>query len=173
MGRRSVGIGVLVGGIVLAACGGGTSPEDYAAAVCNSGSDWVDALQDAADQLQNQVDSATPEEAKQLLLDFLDGTVDETDELLNELQEAGEPSVDNGEAFAADVEDKFEQARDALENARDEVQGLSTDDTTTFTQKASELGSLLGQVLSNFEPPSNEEMEAAFEDVAACRDLEG
>jgi hypothetical protein len=46
-------------------------------------------------------------------------------------------------------------------------------DEATFSQKASELGSLLGQVLSNFDPPRNEEMEQAFEDVSACNDLEG
>jgi hypothetical protein len=171
--RRSVGIGVLVGSLLLAGCGGGTSPEDYAAAICNSGADWVDALQAQADQLQSQVEGATPEEAKQQLVDFLDGTIDETDELLNEIEEAGDPDVDNGEAFAADVEDKFQEARDALTNARDQVQALSTSDTETFSQKASELGSLLGQVLSNFEPPRNEEMEQAFEDVAACQDLAG
>ena len=173
MARRFVGIGVLVGGIILGGCGGGTSPEEWAEAVCSSGADWADALRSQADQLQSQVDSATPEEAKQLLLDFLDGTVDETEDLLADIEEAGEPGVDRGDAFAADVKDEFEEVRDALDNARDEIESLSVSDPQTFSQKASELGSLLGQVLSNFDRPRNEEMEQAFEDVAACNDLEG
>ena len=173
MGRRFVGIGVLACGIALSGCGGGTSPEEWADAVCSSGADWVDALQSEADQLQSRVDSATPEEAKQLLLDFLDGTVDETNDLLADIEEAGEPSAERGDAFAADVEDEFQEARDALANARDEIEGLSVSDPETFKQKASELGSLLGQVLSNFDPPRNEEMQQAFQDVAACNDLAG
>ena len=173
VGRRLVGIGVLVSGVILSGCGGGTSPEEWAEAVCSSGADWADALQSQADQLQSRVDTATPEEAKQLLVDFLDGTVDETEELLADIEAAGEPSADRGEAFAADVEDEFEESRDALANARDEIESLSVTDPATFSQKASELGSLLGQVLSNFDPPRNEEMEQAFEDVAACNDLGG
>ena len=173
MARRFVGIGVLVCGAALAGCGGGTAPEDWAETVCNAGADWTDALQSEADQLQSQVDSATPEEAKQLLVDFLEGTIEETDELLNDIEEAGAPGADNGESFAADVEDEFEEARDALTNARDEIESLSVSDPATFSQKASELGSLLGQVFSNFEVPRNEEMRQAFEDVAACNDLEG
>ena len=173
MGRRFVGIGAVLTAALVAACGGGTSAEEWASAVCNSGGDWVDALQSEADALQSTVESASPEEAKQLLLDFLDGTIDETDELLTEIENAGTPDAEGGEAFANDVEDQFGEAREALENARDQVAALSPSDPETFSQKASELGSLLGQVLSNFEPPNNQEMEQAFEDAAACNQLSG
>ena len=173
MGRRFVAAGACIVAVMVAACGGGTSPEEWATAVCNSGGDWVQALQSQADQLQSSVENATPEEAKQKLLDFLDGTVDETDDLLADIEAAGQPDAENGEAFASDVEDEFEEARDALANARDEIQSLSTADNTTFSQKASELGSLLGQVLSNFDVPRNDAMEQAFDDAAACNDLTG
>ena len=173
MGRRSVEMILLVAGMALVACGGGTSPEDYATAICNSGGDWVDALQGRADSLQNSIDTDTPEEGKQILLDFLDGTIDDTDELLDEVEEAGTPDVDGGEEFADDVQDTYDQAREAFVNARNEVEQLPTDDPETFGQKASELGSLLGQVLSNFEPPRNEEMEQAFDDADACDDVIG
>jgi hypothetical protein len=171
VGRRMVGIAVLIPGLVLVGCGGGTSPEDYAAAVCNSTGDWIDSLQGSAEALQDSVNTDNPEEAKQLILDFLDDTINDTDELLGEVEEAGSPDVDGGEEFADDVTELFDQARDALANAQNEVEGLPTDDVQTFSQKASELGSLLGQVMANFEPPRNEEMEQAFEDANACSDI--
>ncbi|MGH2754245.1 MAG: hypothetical protein ACRDLB_07395 [Actinomycetota bacterium] len=159
---------------VAGACGGGdggsgADPNSYANDICTAVGDWVSAIQEGAASI---TESNDPASGVQALQSFLDNAVSDTENLISEVEAAGAPDVDGGEEFADDLRAAFEEARTVLEQARDDVADLPTDDPTAFGEAASELGAsvqeALGAVGDELQEPEAEELGAAFEEEEAC-----
>jgi hypothetical protein len=108
--------------------------------VCASISSWQDELVSGASDLQA---ATTPEEAQQLVGDYLKEVVDATDVMVDEVAGAGVPDVDQGEAIAEDFQTALGSLRDSFQEARAEVESLSADDPITLGQQLEDVGASL------------------------------
>ena len=68
---------------------------------------------------------ASLEDGRTLLTNFLEFTVDRTDELLAEVEGAGQPDLDEGEALARDFRANVLPLREALADALERARNLS------------------------------------------------
>ncbi len=132
---------------VLAACGGGSDSssetaaattaeaaaavpaDEWAASVCTAVGDWQTELQSSAPDAGNLTDI---ESAKQTLGDFLDGASTATDEMVSEVEAAGVPDVENGEEIAQKFQANLAAVGDSFDQAKTDLDALSTDDPTGF-----------------------------------------
>jgi hypothetical protein len=182
---RSTLIAILAVSVALAACGGdddgggnSVSAEDYASAICSATQDWVEGLQQRATDLPGSLGTnATPEEGKEALAGFLDDVITDTDDWISALSDAGDPDVDGGEQAAEDLRNAAEEAKGVLEDTRDRVDDLPTDDEQRFAQEAGEVGSAtqesLGKVGDAISEPESEELRNALQDTPECSQLAG
>jgi ABC-type transporter Mla subunit MlaD len=180
----------------LAACGGGSdtnragttptatpsspstetvSAEEYMQTLCSETLNWFETIQEDAGEIQALGTDTPPDEAKEKLQGFLDATIENTDELISAVEEQA-PDVENGEEISDDVAAAFGDAKEAFEEAKDQVDDLPTDDQEAFDQQLSEIGSALsaqGDALrEGFGALSDsEELETASEEVDACAEL--
>jgi hypothetical protein len=112
-----------------------TEVSAWAHVMCTSIGTWVQALGEGADALSGRVDTAqNVKEVKQILVDFLDNTVTRTDQLLNELHDAGNPSTTGGSQVAAAIVNGVSAARRTIADALKAARKLPTSNLTKFSQ---------------------------------------
>lgn len=181
---------------VLAACsddgGGGTDPTDaadeteapaatdadtYAATVCGALGDWMTSIEEGNATLQGSLENETDlEQVKQRLLEFLDDTIANTDEMISTIESAGAPDVDNGEELHGQLVDLLGQAKTAFEDARTSVDDLDPSDPQALGTGLQELGTSLQSAFADVQNPlenaESPELEQAFEDNEACTSLD-
>ena len=100
-------------------------PESYVSDLCGAITTWMDDVQTLNDELQEQLDPTSLDDVKDTTLAFLDDVIAATDRMLSDVQAAGVPTTDGGEA-ARRVSTALGDVRDALAGARDRVEGLRT-----------------------------------------------
>jgi hypothetical protein len=185
----------LVAVVVLAACssepdeGGDASatttsataaPADadaYADAVCGALGDWMTSIEEGNASLQDSLgDEVDLENVKQGLLDFLDDTIANTDEMVATIEDAGVPDVDNGQQVHDEIVSLLGQAQTAFEDARDTVDGLDASDPQALGQGLQELGTSLQSAFDEVQNPlentDSTELNEAFESNEACTALD-
>lgn len=170
----------------VSACGGGeeaasgASPEEWSADVCGALNDWKNDLEQGANELQDTAANTTSiAEGRDLIVDFLDTTVTRTDQMLSEVEAAGNPAVDNGEAIAHDFNEELAKIKPVFEDAREKAAALP-DDPQAFVQGAQEIGTSMasagGAVGAQLEATTEKfdapELEEAFNETAACQQLD-
>ena len=172
------------GSLGLAGCGGDgggdtVSADAFAQDICTSVGDWVQTVQDKAGAIGESIDpNASPEEGKEALGNFLGEIVADTEQLVSEVEDAGVPDVDGGEEISQDLTAAFEEAQRILEDAQADVEDFPTDDPQAFAEAAGNLGpsvqEALGEVGNSLQSTdSAEELQQAFEDEAACAEVQG
>jgi predicted lipid-binding transport protein (Tim44 family) len=117
----------------LAGCAKGPPPRAWAASVCSALTPWraeIATLTTRAQQVTPQ--SATPEQARENLVQMLEGARDATEKARSEVQAAGVPEVKDGSTIAAKMTESLTKVRDAYGKARDTVEALSTSDPDRF-----------------------------------------
>jgi hypothetical protein len=175
--------------LLLAACGGdsganggtggGLSPAAYAEGMCGAAADWMVALQGRNTQLGEDLTNASddPEAIQDLTVEFLDGAVQDTETLIEDVSALSAPDVENGQAIHDGVLSAFTQARDLFVDARDQVAGLDTSDPTAFTQALTDLATTLSEagneIAASVQGLENPELDAAFSDTPACATVSG
>jgi hypothetical protein len=159
---------------VLAGCAAGPPPRVWAASVCSALSPWraeIATLTSRAEQVTPQ--SASPELAKDNLVRMLEGARDASGRARDQVEAAGVPEVDGGEAIARGVVDSLSKVRDAYGRARDGVQALPTTEAAAFYQGVTEVMTRLGQDYegSALDASSlrSQELKEAFAEVPECR----
>jgi hypothetical protein len=170
---------------VVTACGGGeeaasgASPEEWTADVCGAISGWKADLEQRANELQDTAAGASSiSEGRDLIVDFLDTTITRTDQMLNEVEAAGNPAVDDGETIARDFRAELAKIKPIFEDAREKAAALP-DDPQGFAEGAQEIGTAMAdagdQVGAEFESSdkfNSPELEQAFNDDPACQQLD-
>jgi hypothetical protein len=139
--------------LALAACGGGGSgssdePETktvavdaYASSVCSALSHWLDNLANASAVFANTTNNEDDlTEVRSTFVTFFDGAIDETDRMVEEVQAAGAPDVDNGELVQAAMLRELATFRPILVEAQGRARKLPVDRPAAFTKLAQTLG---------------------------------
>jgi ElaB/YqjD/DUF883 family membrane-anchored ribosome-binding protein len=168
---------------ILAGCGGGDEPEgvepkEWAADVCGALQQWESTLEQKAQALTGEVVAAKDaEDAKKRISAFLTDVLADTERMLEALDGAGAPAVEDGEAIADDLTVGLRQVQAALQQARDSVVALPTDDTEDFQEELVVIGRDLqtrGEVVEEQVDEigtKDDELREAFEETPACDEL--
>jgi hypothetical protein len=170
--------------LVLGACSGGdggdgetetVSATEYATGVCGAISGWIDDIQGLNQDLQANLDPSNIDSLKGAMVGFLEDVTSATGAVIDEVEAAGIPDVEDGQTAAEAVLTALRNSRDVFEDARDRVQGLSTADPSAFAQELQTLGSDIqtsmsgiGGELDQFE---STELEEAAKDIPACDEV--
>jgi hypothetical protein len=176
----------------MAACGGdgGGSPSAvpsaeasaapaaaaYASGVCNAVLDWVDSVQTRSTGFSTEAQSATSlDQVKQLFVDYLDTTVQDTHDMVSVIGALGVPDIDGGQEVQTALLGVFRQFETTFSDALDQARNLSTTDQTTFmdgvTQISDDIDTKLSSVTDPLDSLSNPELEAAGNADPDCRKL--
>ena len=151
--------------------------DTYAERVCGALSDWMTSIEEGNATLQGSLENEVDlEQVKQRLLEFLDDTIANTDDMIARVEDAGAPDVDNGEELHQRLLDLLGQAKTAFEDARDTVEGLDASNAQELGTGLQELGISLQTAFADVQNPlenaDSEELDRAFEDNEACTSLE-
>lgn len=148
---------------LAAGCGGSSSdssddggattaaPTTAEAAEAVPANDWAAAVCDALISWQGELTSGTPdladvqdlEATKQAVADYLEGVSTATGSLVEDVEAAGVPDVDEGDAIATDFKSALSSVEQSFEDAKTQVEGLSTDDPGAFAAELQEVGTTL------------------------------
>ncbi len=169
---------------VAAGCGGGSSnavdPPVWSSGVCKAAGAWVTDIQAQAETLGDSLTSSTTiPEVRDKLVQFLDDAIARTDEMLDEVEAAGEPDVDDGGEIADFLLDELTSFKTALEEARTKAEALP-DDPTAFTAGTTEIGASLekvgseaGQGIEDLQKKyTSPELTKAFDEDPDCQALD-
>jgi phage-related tail protein len=156
--------------------GEGISAAAYLTELCDAQQAWLQDLQALNADLQEDIaDPANVQELKDATLDYFDGVVAVTEDMVAVAEAAGVPDVDNGEEAAAAVVDVLERVTKAIRDARDRVAELETDDPAAFSSElleiSGDMGSSLEEVASAMDSFESAELDAAALDVTACQQV--
>jgi hypothetical protein len=181
MRRKLATVVMPLGMLVMGACSGGDGGEvetdtvsatEYATGVCGAIAGWIDDIQGLNEDLQANLDPANLDALKDVMVGFLEDVTAATDAVIDEVEAAGVPDVEDGDATAGAVLAALRDSRAVFVDARDRVQGLSSADPAAFAAELETLGtdiqtsmSGIGSELGQFE---SQELNEASEDVPEC-----
>ena len=151
--------------VLAAGCGGGggsnesqqqpegTPPAEWVTTVCGALDDWQTSLQTKAQGLPQQVlQASSPADAKKQIEDFLDEVVNETQTMVDTVDQAGKPAVDAGDRVRNAVHARLLKVKAAFETARKQVDAVPTNNPAAFQQQLTQIGQDLaaqGQALGD------------------------
>src|SRR6185503_14945914 len=121
--------------LAISGCGGDDSVDvdDYANDLCTALKGWTQDLRDSQAELQERANpGASLESDRDALQQFVDDAVAATDDLKQEVEDAGEPDIDGGGDVADAFQDAAEDTRSRLETARDEVLDIPADNPQDY-----------------------------------------
>ncbi len=157
------------------------APDDYAEGVCGAIAGWYDDIDVASTSLVDDANtlSEDPAAGKDLVVAFLDDAIAFTDDLVEDLEDAGAPDTETGEDTAEKLVTGIEDVRELFVGAREDTEALPADDPmalgsglqdigAALQESATAVGAQFEEVLSSVDDP---ELGEAFEGAAACRDL--
>ena len=188
MRKRMAALVIPLGMLVLGACSGddetGTDGEgetdtvsatEYATGVCGAIAGWVEDIQGLNQDLQANLDPTSIDALKDAMVGFLEDVTAATDAVIEEVEAAGIPDVEDGQAAADAVLSALSDSRDVFQDAHDRVEGLSTDDPAAFGEELQTLGtdlqssmSGIGSELDQFASP---ELDEASKDIPECQEV--
>jgi hypothetical protein len=170
---------------VAAGCGGGgssasASPETWASDVCSAASSWMTDLQTQSESLEGTMEEASSiEDVRDRLVEFVDGAIERTDEMLSEIEAAGSPDVENGEQLAEDFREVLANFSTALDEVRTTAEGLS-DDPAQFAEGVQQIAATMAEVGGDIqegmddlrEQAGSDELNEAFDSETSCQELD-
>jgi hypothetical protein len=121
------------------------------------------------------------ESTKDSLVSYLGSVVTATQTPVDDLQAAGVPEVENGEAIATEMQSALSSIGDEFAAARDSVEGLSTEDPAAFASSLTDLGTTLteagtaaGTTFDQLaEQYPSADLDAAASEAASCQNVLG
>ncbi|MEJ3749749.1 hypothetical protein WEI85_41640 [Actinomycetes bacterium KLBMP 9797] len=172
--RAVLGVVTTAFALLLGACGGGPSPQAWAASVCQALGPWRSEISTLTSRTQQQMTAkTTPAQAKENLVRLLGGAEAASDKARGQVEEAGVPDVDDGDEVATGFVQSLTAVRDAYSKAKQGIEGLDaaqadpfydgvqtvmTTLTTEYDRSALDTSSL-----------SSPELKKAFDEVPECR----
>jgi hypothetical protein len=130
-----------------AGCGGGggssasgTKPETWATQVCGALQTWGNDLKSSSQQLETDIRTSTDvKSVKQKLVAFLQGAEQSSQTMVDKVQAAGAPAIDNGPTIQRDLESALGQASGSFHRAVAEAKKLPTNDPQALSAGLSNL----------------------------------
>jgi hypothetical protein len=157
--------------------GGAVSPDEYARSACRALGDWVEGIRDLSSDAR-ALDVEEPEKAQRMMVRLLGQAADRTGVLVDELDDAGTPDVEDGEKIARLVRRGFLDARAAFEDAQANARKLDATDPAFDAEKNEVLVSLDEAVVDSFDTfeqagagLETARLDAAFKEERACAEI--
>jgi hypothetical protein len=161
---------------LVTSCGGddSVSVDDYANDLCTALRGWAQELRDRQAELQAGAQpEESPESARDALQQFVDGAAAATDDLVEDIDDAGRPDTESGEEVADAFRGALEDTRGELEQAQDEVSDIPTDDPREYRAAVddflAELRSTIEGFDERFQDVDAPELEQALGEASACQ----
>ena len=130
----------------------GVSPSAYVAGVCGAVLSWEQSIKSRTDALPSQLASVTSlADGRQVFTDYLDGTVQETNAMIDKVQRLRSPLVSNGREVQATVVKALQTIRSTLVDAESKARDLPTDNVAAFQRGAEEIGLSVESELSGLD----------------------
>ena len=159
----------------MSACGDDpVAVDDYANDLCTALTGFSEALRDRQAEVQEGADPGrSPEEDRDALQRFVDGAVEASDVLVEEVEAAGEPDIDDGGEVADAFRTAAEDTRSELEEAQDAVAEIPTDTPGAYRAAVDEFTTDLGNTLEGTDEPFQDvdapELDMALDEASACQ----
>ena len=147
---------------------------DYANDLCTALKGWTQNLRDSQAELQEKSNPGSSLETdRDALQQFVDDAVAATDDLKQEIEDAGEPDVDGGGDVANAFQDAVEDTRSRLETARDEVGDIPADNPEDYRAAVDDfitnLRTTLEGIDEHFADVDAPDLDMALDDASACQ----
>ena len=121
-------------------------PKQWARTVCTSLRDWEANIKDLTSEFRSAgAGSTDAAQVKDLLVTYLGNTVNETDTLLTQLDEAGTPNFKGGTKVAGLFQKAMTDVRDLFATGQQDAANLDTTDVTQFRAATSRIGNAITQ----------------------------
>jgi len=159
--------------VLLGACAGGPAPGAWAASVCEALAPWRAEIGNLTARTQQQMTAeTTPAQARENLVRLFGGAQQASEQARAEVERAGVPDVDGGDAVVRRFMASLAAVRDAYAKARDAIAGLDTGHAERFYDGVAEVVDVLNQEYgrsaldtTNLE---SRELKQAFDEVPEC-----
>ena len=147
---------------------------DYANDVCTALRGWAQDVRDSQTELQKKsTQGASLETDRDSLQQFVDDAVAATDDLKQEVEDAGEPDIDGGGEVADAFHEAVEDTRSRLETARDDVGEIPADNPEEYRAAVDDfiasLRSTLEGIDEHFEDVDAPDLDTALDEASACQ----
>ena len=121
-------------------------PKQWAQSVCTSLRDWTTNIKDLTSEFRSAGGSSTDAaQVKDLLVTYLGNTVNETETLLTQLDQAGTPNFKDGSKVAGLFQKGMTDVRDLFATGQQDATNLDTTDLTQFRASTSRIGNAITQ----------------------------
>jgi hypothetical protein len=152
--------------------------EAYATSLCTSMQTYIDDVTNLSNSFASTLDPSADLAGQQdAVVGFLDDVLTITDTLITDLEAAGVPDVEGGQAIRDAVSQSFDRARTVIGDAKSQVEGLALDDPQAFATELGNIGAAIqeslggiGGSLSALDSPALADAVAA---EPACAQLTG
>lgn len=175
-------VGVLA--LTASGCGGdgggdkssAARPQEWAATICGSLSDWVQSLQDDTEKLGTAMqDTSDLETVKSTFVTFLEDAEKSSEELIDKIEETGPPDVENGEEIQQQLVSDVEKVNESFSQAVDKAKELPTDNLQSFSKGVGPLSTDIQKNLAVVGKDFNEiksqssELKDAIDTESSCQ----
>jgi hypothetical protein len=121
-------------------------PKKWAQTVCTSLRDWEANIKDLTSEFRSAgAGSTDAAQVKDLLVTYLGNTVNETDTLLTQLDQAGTPNFKDGSKVAVLFQNAMTDVRDLFSTGQQDAANVDTTDLTQFRAATSRIGNAITQ----------------------------
>ena len=107
--------------------------------LCTAISDWQTGIKDVPDAS----DSTDLPKVKTAMAEFLDGLVTSTRRLVDRIDQAGSPDLENGDQAARDFKAAFGGMETSFRSAKSTIDNTTTDDQAAFAGGLTQVGTVL------------------------------
>ncbi|MFB9237024.1 hypothetical protein ACFFWC_15915 [Plantactinospora siamensis] len=160
--------------LLLGACGSGPSPQAWAATVCQALTPWRAEINKLTSVSQQEMTArTTPAQAKENLVRLMGGAEQATETARKKIADAGVPDAEQGASVSHGFLNSLSAVRDAYGRARASIEGLRTDQSSTFYDGVQQT---VERLTAEYKASSvdttklnSTELERAFNEVPECR----
>lgn len=160
--------------LLLGACGGGPTPQVWAASVCQALGPWRSEISNLTSSTQQQMTAkTTPRQAKENLVRLLGGAEQASEKARGQVKDAGVPDVEDGDKVAGGFVDSLTAVRDAYGKAKQGIEQLDAGRADPFYDGVETVMDTLNTEYnrsaldtSSLDSP---ELKKAFDEVPECR----
>jgi hypothetical protein len=147
---------------------------DYANDLCTALTTWTDALRERQLELQEGAEPGqSSEEDRDALQQFVDGAVAASDTLVENVEAAGEPDIDDGGEIAETFRSAAEDTRSELEDAQEEVAQIPTEPPDAYRMAVDEFSTDVRNTIEgideHFQDVDAPELDMALDEASACQ----
>ena len=146
--------------------GDAVSVESWAGGVCGSVETWLRGINQKGTQLGQDVQGVSDlTKGRDLLVQFMEDAVALTDTMIEGVEAAGAPDIENGDQLATDLVAALQPVKDTFSTAVDKAKALPTDDPEAFSAAATQLGQEITDSQTEFSA-SFDQLQATYDDPA-------